>query len=101
MKRILIIVALTGCAYGVPTEEQPTYGSTKGPTAGDTDSGSTGSYEYDQSMPYGCYMEEIHQEPGQPPIGFEICFPSNEPAFKWLVDPPPDGHNNTARGIVK
>ncbi len=94
MKRILIIASLlTGCAYGVPTEEQPTYGTTKGPTAGDTDGGAGGntSYDYQDTLQPGCYWEEIRQEPGQPPLGFEICFPTTEPSFKWLVDPPPDG----------
>lgn len=90
-KRILIMLCVSGCAYGVSPDPDPVYGSTKGPSSPDSDAGGNSSYDYQDNLPYGCYMEEIHQEPGQPPIGFEICFPVNEPSFKWLVDPPPDG----------
>lgn len=90
MKRILIMLAmLTGCAYGVSPseEEQPVYGHTQGPGRGDSDAG---SYQDPGSgVPFGCYVETIKVE-GQLPMFFTFCPVSMEPAFKWLVDPPPD-----------
>lgn len=98
-KRILTIMQavgftlLTGCAYGVPgqEEDQPVYGHTKGPQAGDSDGGASYDYDPNNGVPYGCFVETIHQEYGQPPLFFTLCPMANAFAYKWLVDPPPDG----------
>ena len=87
MKRILIMMLLTGCAYGEAASEEPTYGHTTGPTAGYDGGSPLPAYDPYSNLPVGCYIEVLNGGETM----FEICFPAREPAVKWLVDPPPDG----------
>ena len=95
MKRILtMLLCLTGCAYGVAPDQEPTYGHSQGPQS-DSDAGisSWGGDNPNGGVPAGCYVETIKVE-GQLPMFFTFCPSDPGLSYKWLVDPPPDGTHN-------
>jgi hypothetical protein len=95
MKRILsltiAVLSLVGCAYGTQSQEDqaPVYGHTKGPGSDyDPDASTSNWGGGGDGVPYGCMTEVIKVE-NQLPLVLIICPQNYEPAFRWLVDPPP------------
>ena len=91
MKALLMCLCLCGCAYGQAEPSTRTYGSTKGNTSDQPDSGVDNIDQTDNSLGDGCFINNVIED-GVITNSFVVCPPSQF-SVKWLVDPAPEKHH--------